>query len=126
MDLKEIEDTRCGRRQYLVTYSQADLNKFPTRESFGNAIEKAFNSGNGNTKVLHWACCQESHEKGGVHYHCCLKLSSVKKWLGVKKLIDKNHKITVNFSDSHTITYTHTAMYAKMTPAYFTVKTTPI
>ena len=31
-------------RVYLITYSQADLSKFPRRESFGNAIAMAFNS----------------------------------------------------------------------------------
>ena len=29
---------------YVITYSQADLSKFPRRELFGNAIAMAFNS----------------------------------------------------------------------------------
>ena len=31
---KQITNPRNGRRTYLVTYSQADLRKFPTRESW--------------------------------------------------------------------------------------------
>ena len=33
---------RKVRRSYLVTYSQADLEKFPTRESFGKVVVTAF------------------------------------------------------------------------------------
>eukprot|EP00794_Sanderia_malayensis_P010590 gene10590-11711_t len=64
-------------------------------------LEKEFNSGNSKVKVSHWACCKEMHEAGGFHYHCCLKLTGVKKWLSVKRDITKNHNIVVNFSDSH-------------------------
>eukprot|EP00794_Sanderia_malayensis_P000938 gene938-251_t len=63
-------------------------------------LEKEFNSGNSKVKVSHWACCKEMHEADGFHYHCCLKLTGVKKWLSVKRDITKNHKIVVNFSDS--------------------------
>lgn len=97
----EISDTRSGRRQYLVTYSQADEDKFPTRESFGKMIADSFNAGASKVKSEHWACCREPHESGGFHYHCSIKMSGNKKWLSVKKQIQENHKIVVNFSDSH-------------------------
>lgn len=29
-----------GKRQYLITYAQANIEKLPTRMSFGEAIEK--------------------------------------------------------------------------------------
>ena len=92
---------RGGRRQYLVTYSQADTARFPTRESFGEMVEEVFNSGMSVVKVSHWACCRESHEDGGVHYHCAVKLNGVKRWLSVKEKIQAHHNIVVNFSDSH-------------------------
>ena len=38
---------RATRRIYLVTYSQADMEKFPTRQSFGECVENAFNSAEG-------------------------------------------------------------------------------
>ena len=40
-----------GRRQYLVTYSQADEKVFSTRESFGLMLEDQFNAGSGKVKV---------------------------------------------------------------------------
>ena len=47
---------RVGRRQYLVTYSQADESKFSTRESFGKMLEAEFNAGTSVVKVDYWAC----------------------------------------------------------------------
>ena len=45
------------KRQYLITYSQADKNVFPTRESFGTVIEEEFNFGIGKVKVDYLAVC---------------------------------------------------------------------
>lgn len=89
-----------GRRIYLVTYSQADLKIFPTRESFGNMIELEFNKGDGKVKVLYWSCCMEPHENGGVHYHCSIKLSGSKKWFLVKRRIAEIYGVQVHFSES--------------------------
>ena len=50
---KQLANPRNGRRTYLVTYSQADLNKFPSRESFGQMLEEQFNTGTGKAKVSH-------------------------------------------------------------------------
>ena len=41
------------------------------------------------------------HERTGFHYHCCMKLTGVKKWLSAKNNIMKRHNIVLNFSDSH-------------------------
>ena len=35
---------RATQRTYLVTYSQTDREKFPTRQSFGDCVENAFNN----------------------------------------------------------------------------------
>ena len=52
METQNVEDEfqstsmtnpRIGRRTYLVTYSKAGINRFPTRESFGNMLVKYFN-----------------------------------------------------------------------------------
>ena len=53
---------RVGRRQYLVTYSQADESKFSTRESFGKMLEAGFNAGTSVVKVDYWACFREEHQ----------------------------------------------------------------
>ena len=62
--MAEIKDhIDCGkpRRSYLITYSQADLLKFPTRESFALAVVDAFTSERSQVKPQHWACCVEQH-----------------------------------------------------------------
>jgi hypothetical protein len=39
------DEINCAkpRRSYLITYSQADLNKFPTRQSFAAAVCEVLN-----------------------------------------------------------------------------------
>ncbi len=96
--MDEIDKSK-PRRSYLVTYSQADLQRFPTGESFGEAVAAAFTSKRSKVVPLHWACCLEKHENGGYHYHLALKLSCTKRWLEAKKFIEAEHGIAVNFSD---------------------------
>ena len=77
-------DPKQACRIYLITYSQADLSKFPTRESFGNAIPIAFNSSS-KVKPIHCACRMENHEDSeSFHYNVLLALSGPKRWLEVK------------------------------------------
>ena len=92
---------RIGKRQYLVTYSKADSNKFPTRESFAKAIVDCFNSGGGKIKVTQWACAKENHQREGFHYHCAMKFNGVKKWIGVKRAFEAKHGVVLHFSDTH-------------------------
>ena len=53
---------RTARQTYLITYSQADLTKVPSRKDFGRLVKTAFNRGSGKIKVLHWACCLEDRQ----------------------------------------------------------------
>jgi len=39
--MEEIDPSQA-RRVYLITYYQANLEKFPTRESFGRVVARAF------------------------------------------------------------------------------------
>jgi len=52
-------------------------------------------------KVDFWACCKERHANGGYHYHCSLKLTGSKKWVGVRNRLDRYHNVKVNFSAKH-------------------------
>ena len=81
----QLVNSRLPRRTYLVTYSQADIRKFPTRKGFGKCIKKHFNSGSGKVKVQHWACAKEKHQNGGIHYHVALKLIDLRRWRSVKR-----------------------------------------
>ena len=53
---------RVGRRQYLVTYSQADASTFSTRESFWEMLEAEFNVGTSVVKVDYSTCSREEHQ----------------------------------------------------------------
>ena len=93
------------RRTYLITYSQAKLEKSPTRLSFGNAIQNTFNAGNYKAKTEYWACALENHKNGGVHYHVSLKLSSPRGWGSIRTKLYESHDINVNFSSNHEYYY---------------------
>ena len=43
---------KCGRRQYLISYSQAEEQRFPTRECFANVVMEEFNMGDLHSKSL--------------------------------------------------------------------------
>ena len=96
-----ITNPRNGRRTYLVTYSQADLEKFPTHQSFGEMLKAKFNARPGKARVNHWACCLEEHLEDGFLHHVSLKLTAPKKWLMVKNTIIKEYNVTVHFSGNH-------------------------
>ena len=88
------------RQVYLITYSQADLVKFPTRESFADAIIDAFSSKT-PASVIQWVCAREQHQTNGEHYHMALKLDRVQRWLRVKQHLQQSHSIVVHFSSNH-------------------------
>ena len=94
--------SRDLRRIYLITYSQADVNKFPTRQCFANAVLAAF----AETNVVHWCCSKEHHQKSSVHYHMSMKLSKCQRWLPAKKFLADQFGISVHFSSIHANYYT--------------------
>ena len=95
-----VVNVRAVRQVYLITYSQADLHKFPDRNSFAQAVLRSFDSS--NTNVEHWVCCKEVHEStGGYHYHMAVKLQRCKRWLSCKRYLEENYGISVHFSDVH-------------------------
>ncbi len=97
------EETCIGkssvRSVYLVMYSQADLQKFPSRNEFASAVVTSFESG--SAKVKHWCCSRESHVDGGQHYHLALKLQRSQRWLHSKRYLEQNFGIAVNYSSIH-------------------------
>ena len=95
-----------NRRQYLVTYSKANLLKFLSNRSFGEALADAF-SASGKVDVEYWACCTEAHADGeSKHYHCSVKLTGPKRWNPVKETMKKRHGIILNFKEDNENYYT--------------------
>ena len=101
-------DLQTQRMVYIITYSRADTSKFPTRESFSEAVIEAWKFFGIN--ILHWVVCIEAHanlrfESGDdlnyYHFHMALKLEKRGRWLQVKKYLNEKFGIQVHFSDHH-------------------------
>ena len=90
------------RSVYLITYSDADLEKIKTREEFAALWRKAF----GEDIVKQWACCCEKHQEGDkVHFHLALKLKRVRRWKMVKQKVINETGIVCHFQEFHTNYY---------------------
>ncbi len=84
-------------RVYIITYSQADRQIFPTRQAFGVACVAAFGGGH----VIKYFCSvMEPHENGGFHYHVAILLSESKRWKYARDYLEKTFGVNVNFSSS--------------------------
>ena len=90
---------RQVRAVYLITYSQVDAEKCPTRESFVTVVLNAFSTC--NIGILQWVCSKENHKESGFHYHMAVKLTGRRRWRRVRSLIHDNHGVNVNFSNHH-------------------------
>ena len=75
---------RDSRQVYLVTYSQADLVKYPSRREFADALVLVFSKDN---NVIQWCCCLEDHENVGKHYHVAIKLERKQRLLKIKRFL---------------------------------------
>ena len=87
------------RSVYLVTYSQANIEKFASRHDFAHAVVQAFSRG--SAKVVHWCCCREQHQTSGQHYHVAVKLDRNQRWFSAKQFLLQEHGISVHFSSKH-------------------------
>ena len=131
----------CQRQTYLVTYSQADAALCSSREHFAEICTTGFGHGNHlqcrvckngencfnceECNVMEWACCQEKHQDGGIHYHLSLKLKRKVRFVAVRNFISKTYKMNVNFSEFTTQYYDAFQYVVKtdsnyITSSYFT------
>lgn len=85
---------------YLITYSQVNADKFPSRESFVMAVLDAFMTR--NIPIISWVCAKEDHRiTQGFHYHMSVRLSERRRWVQVRNALQQRHGINVNFSNRH-------------------------
>ena len=82
---------------FLLTCSQADLEKFPTRQSFADVVFECFAAR--NIRISMWVASLERHKNGGFHYHMPVKLFGKSRWLRVRREIFSRYAINVNFND---------------------------
>ena len=82
-DISQIEDfNNSVNRTYLITYSQANMGLFSTREKFGEACVAAFG---GLESVNYYCVGLEDHGGGGKHYQVSILLSKPKRWHGARQ-----------------------------------------
>ena len=93
-----IRANKTNRRTRL-TYSQVNIERFPTRRSFADAVIHSFYDT--PAKVLQWCCSLEQHENSGVHYHMAVKLDKNQRWLPSKQFLLDRCGISVHFSCIH-------------------------
>ena len=94
----------CTRSVYLITYSQADIEIVPDKATFITFITDAFNK-NGTAKLIQYACAEEKHANGNVHYHAVVKLDKMKRWKGVRNYLSTKYNINVQFTNQFTNYY---------------------
>ena len=95
------DNSSVSRRSFLLTYSQADMTRFPTCQSFADVVMEAFDMVKSSRTVKEWACCKEKHTNGGTHYHLCVNISGSRRWNPVKNHIYNKHSIAVNFATNN-------------------------
>ena len=101
IDLSETLHVREQRRAFLITYSQADLEKVPNSMRFAEIVLQAFNEGGSSRKVVQWCCCMEDHADGGKHYHLAILFSGSRRWSSIKNAVRQVHGILLHFSCQH-------------------------
>ena len=72
-------ESKVVRSTYLLTYSQVNINAFPTRKSFVDMVVEAFPD-TATNKLQMWACGVEEHADGNPHYHMSVKFSGNRRW----------------------------------------------
>ena len=101
IDFNQTLDVRDQRRSFLITYTQADLEKVPNCMRFAEIVLQGFNEGPSNREVSQWACCMEDHADGGKHYHLAILFSGARRWIGIKNSIMQTHGVNLHFSSQH-------------------------
>ncbi len=110
-DLDDFEDAEPGRssdvcrRSFLLTLSQADRNRFPNPQAFACMVVDAFEIVQSSRQILQWACCAESHEDGGSHFHMSIKLNGSRWWDPIRRFISETHGVNINFSETEKLGY---------------------
>lgn len=82
---------------YLITYSRADLTRYPTRKDFASSVQEAFRETNNCSELIQWVCSMENHQESGFHYHMAVKLSKPRRWLRVKRYLECHKGIKSTF-----------------------------
>lgn len=105
METPPKRSSNNGKFVYLVTYSQADLIKCPSRERFAEIVSSEFNAVKEDDVVEEWACAIENHKRHGVHYHLSIKLQQRRRFKQVRNNIKLKFDIDLDFKEWTTFYY---------------------
>ena len=110
-----MECLQAGRQRVvcLITYSRADVVKFPSKESFSSAVLQVWQ--NFGVRVVQWVTCIEAHhntdnaENGEnmnlYHYHMApIKLEKRVRWFQIQKYLEENFGIITPPTTARTVT----------------------
>jgi len=75
--------TRALRKVYLITYSN-DNTEIYDRDKLSTLVTKVFEDVCKDVTVVQWACCMEQDKNGAYHFHMCVLLNTLHRWLKVK------------------------------------------
>ena len=83
--------SRQVRSVYLITYSRANEEIVPNRESFVQLVLDSFDNADPLTRceIVQWVCNQERHRDEGIHYHMEVKLNARRRWLKIRNYLDE-------------------------------------
>ena len=75
---REVLNPREVRRVYLITYSRANTDIVPSRNSFSRIVLKAFRNTRpeSSCSIIQWVCSKEPHNDEGLHYQMAVKLNT--------------------------------------------------
>ena len=88
---------------YLITYSSANTDVYD-REKFSDMIVKCFEVVT-TAKISQLACCMVQHKVNSYHFHMCILLDKLQRWLKVKNYVQQKYGIVINFFWSHRLSY---------------------
>ena len=58
-----------------MTYSKANVDRFPTRMTFANTVLEAYANATPKVIIIYWSCSKEKYIDGSPHYHFAVNFS---------------------------------------------------
>ena len=82
-DFISTNATAQSRRTNLLTYSCADLERFPYSPALEKCVSDALESGKSSARVVQWTVCEKKNHSdfASKGYHMAVKLSATQRWL---------------------------------------------
>ena len=113
---------------YLITYSRANEEIVPNRESFVQLVRDSFDNADPLTRcgIVQWVCSQERHRDGDIHYHMAVKLNARRRWLKIHNYLGERHRVKMHFSAPIAIIIQSGSTQQRKTRVTYSLITSPI